>query len=145
MLLDIPVNPTLVVAFCLEYGAAYGNRTRLICLEGRGNQTNIRKPHYSYSIDLLSSGSGGCLPRYSTHIIQSRTFFLNPLLLLEQGINTNVRPATIIPNIHYWRFGRYFTIPVFYTVEGIWWTRQDSNPLPSECKSDALPAELLAH
>ena len=26
-----------------------------------------------------------------------------------------------------------------------WWTRQDLNPLPSACKADALPAELLAH
>ena len=24
------------------------------------------------------------------------------------------------------------------------WTRQDSNPLPSACKADALPGELLA-
>ncbi len=27
----------------------------------------------------------------------------------------------------------------------IWWRWQDSNPLPSECKSDALPGELHPH
>ena len=27
----------------------------------------------------------------------------------------------------------------------IWWRRRDSNPRPSACKADALPAELRPH